>query len=140
MTAQTEIPLSAPKAKFTEAMVKTLVHTFYGRVREDAMLGPIFEEKLAGRWEPHLAKLVDFWSSIAMATGRYHGRPMPPHFNLGLEEEHFAAWLSLFEATARDVCPPDAAAFFIDRAHRIADSFQMNLGLGSKALRFPPRV
>lgn len=31
----------------------------------------------------------------------------------------------LFEQTAREVFPPEAAVIFIDRARRIADSFEM---------------
>jgi hemoglobin len=40
---------------------------------------------------------------------------------MALLEGQFERWLALFEATAREVCEPDAAEFFIDRAHRIAD-------------------
>ena len=73
---------------------------------------------------------------IGLRSGRYSGRPLPAHMALGLEPEHFKAWLELFEATAREVLPPDGAAFFIARAHRIADSFQLGLNIGDKALDF----
>ncbi|HEU6440886.1 MAG TPA: hemoglobin, partial [Microvirga sp.] len=59
------------------------------------------------------------------------------HRGLALAESHFERWLALFEATAREVCEPDVAQFFIDRAHRIADSLQIGLGIGPKALRLP---
>ncbi|WP_312796962.1 group III truncated hemoglobin [Tianweitania sp.] len=124
----------------SEALVETLVHTFYGRVRADEVLGPIFEARLAGRWDEHLGKLVDFWSSIALRTGRYAGRPHAAHHNLDLEAAHFQRWLALFEATVRDLCAGPAAALFIDRAHRIADSLQIGLNIGPKALPFPVRA
>ncbi len=59
-------------------------------------------------------------------TGRYHGfsrcgRICPS----SLVGDHFDRWLDLFEQTAREVCPPAAAALFIDKARRIADSFEM---------------
>lgn len=124
----------------SELLVQQLVHTFYGRVRADAVLGPIFDARLAGRWDVHLAKMVDFWSSIALKSGRYEGRPHAAHQGLGLDPTHFERWLRLFEETARDLCDAEAAAFFIDRAHRIADSLQIGLNIGPKALRFPARA
>ncbi|CAH1661403.1 group III truncated hemoglobin [Chelatococcus asaccharovorans] len=123
----------------SESLVERLVHTFYGRIREDAVLGPIFEARLAGRWDAHLRKMVDFWSSIALKSGRYGGRPHVAHQGLGLEPAHFARWLNLFEKTVHDVCAGAAATLFIDRAHRIADSLQIGLNIGPHALHFPPR-
>jgi len=107
----------------TEEMIGELVARFYGRVREDALLGPIFA--VVQNWDEHLAKLRDFWSSVVLMSGRYHGSPMRVHMPLSLVGDHFDRWLDLFEQTAREVCPPPAAAFFIDKARRIADSFEM---------------
>jgi hemoglobin len=125
-----------PPAGLTEAMMERLVREFYGRARQDPLLGPIFEERLAGHWEEHIARLTDFWSQIGLRTGRYNGRPLPAHVALDLAPEHFGVWLGLFEATARDVLPPDGAAFFVARAHRIAESFQIGLNIGDKAMNF----
>jgi hemoglobin len=125
-----------PPAGLTEAMMENLVRAFYSAGLKDPLLGPVFAEKLAGHWEEHISKLTDFWSQIGLRSGRYSGRPLPAHIGLGLEPEHFKAWLSLFEATAREVLPPEGAAFFIARAHRIAESFQLGLNIGDKALDF----
>lgn len=54
-----------------------------------------------------------------------------------LVEGHFERWLTLFETTAREVCAPEIEEFFVDRARRIADSLQIRLGIGSKALHLP---
>ena len=107
----------------TEAMIGELVARFYGRVREDELLAPIFAA--VQDWDEHLARLRDFWSSVVLTTGRYHGQPMRVHLPLALVGDHFDRWLDLFEQTAREVCPPAAAAHFIDKARRIADSFEM---------------
>jgi len=107
----------------TEEMIGELVTRFYGRVREDALLGPVFA--IVQNWDEHLAKLKDFWSSVVLMSGRYHGSPMRAHMPLSLVGDHFDRWLDLFEQTAREVCPPPAASLFIDRARRIADSFEM---------------
>ena len=125
-----------PPPGLTEDMMARLVREFYTRARADALLGPIFEEKLAGHWEEHFSRLTDFWSQIGLRTGRYQGRPLPAHATLDLAPEHFRAWLALFEATARDVLPPEAARFFAARAQRFAESFQIGLNIGDKALAF----
>ena len=36
-------------------------------------------------------------------------------------------WLTLFEATTRDLCPPVAATHFIERARRIAESLELGI-------------
>ncbi len=133
------IPLTQPHAPPSEAVIKALVHAFYGRVIRDEALGPIFRDRLGHRWDEHLATMVDFWSSVALTTGRYTGKPHLAHRDLGLSAEHFQRWLVLFEATVRETCG-DAAPFFIDRAHRIADSLMIGLGIGPKALTLPSSV
>ncbi|MCC8947095.1 group III truncated hemoglobin [Bradyrhizobium sp. Arg62] len=113
----------------TEAMIEQLVHAFYAKVRKDPMIGPVFETRISN-WEPHLAQMCAFWSSVALMTGRYHGTPMVKHMPLPIDAAHFDRWLELFEATAAELCPPDAAAHFIDRARRIASSLEMGVAGG----------
>lgn len=109
-----------------DATLTRLVHEFYDRIRTDPLLGPIFATRV-DEWAPHLEKMVDFWSSVALMTGRYHGAPMPKHLPLPVEAEHFERWLDLFRQTATEVCPPEGAALVIDRATRIAASIHMNV-------------
>src|SRR3954462_7128884 len=108
-----------------EAMIRALVHAFYGRVRDDAELGPIFNNADTD-WDTHLATMCDFWSSVMLATGRYHGRPMPAHMRLKmLKPEHFERWLALFRQTAAEICPAEIAGRFVDKAETIARSLQL---------------
>jgi hemoglobin len=109
-----------------EVMIETLVHSFYARVRDDALIGPIFAARVTDR-DHHLQRMCLFWSSVALASGRYHGQPMPKHLPLPVEARHFDRWLELFRQTARDVCPPPAAHLFIDRAGLIAQSLEMGI-------------
>lgn len=104
-----------------EARLHDLVHRFYARVRTDDMLGPIFAAHITD-WTPHLARMVDFWSSVALMTGRYHGAPMPAHVGLPVTKAHFDRWLALFGETAHEVCTPEGADHVIIRAERIARS------------------
>lgn len=115
-----------PEPQIDEAMIECLVHRFYERIREDAMLGPIFARAIPGDWAPHLAKMVDFWSSVTMKSARYKGQPVPKHVALeGLTAAHFAHWLDLFGKTAREFCPAPAADIFIAKAEMIARSLEL---------------
>jgi len=125
-----------PPPGLTEDMIERLIRAFYTRVRANASLGPIFQARLGSHWEEHISKLTDFWSHIGLRTGRYAGRPLPAHAALRLKPEHFRIWLALFDETARETLPPDAARFFIARACRIAESFQLGLDIGENALAF----
>lgn len=109
-----------------DAVLTRLVHGFYDRIRRDAVLGPIFAERISD-WRPHLDRMVDFWSSVALMTGRYHGSPMQAHLSLPVEQAHFDRWLDLFSQTARETCPPEGASHVIERAKRIAASIHGNI-------------
>ncbi|MBN8956153.1 MAG: group III truncated hemoglobin [Rhizobiales bacterium] len=109
-----------------EAMIDTVVRNFYGRVRADALLGPVFESRIKD-WEPHLRQMCSFWSSVALMTGAYHGQPMQKHMPLPVDARHFDRWLGLFEATVRDLCPARAADHFMERANRIAESLELGI-------------
>lgn len=111
----------------TEDMIHAVVHGFYDEIRKDDLLGPIFNGRIAAdAWPHHLARMCDFWSSTLLRTGRYDGRPLPPHLTIPeLGKEHFRRWLQLFRSTVRRLCPPEVAKLFMDRALRIAHSFRL---------------
>jgi hemoglobin len=126
----------AAPAVVDEDGIRRLVHRFYGRVRADDLLGPIFNAQVED-WDDHLAKLCDFWSSVVLKTRRYQGRPMRPHLMLPLQNEHFDRWLLLFERTAQEELAPDTAALFLQRARMIADSFEFAIGTQRGEMRTP---
>ena len=105
--------------------IERFLRAFYGAARTDALLGPAFDG--VADWDAHIATIARFWSSVALMTGGYHGQPMQAHAHLKLTPAHFARWLALFEATARDLCPPAAAALFVERARRIAESLELGV-------------
>ena len=119
-----------------EPMIAALVKAFYASVRQDPLIGPIFEEKVED-WDLHLEKLCAFWSSVMLMTGRYHGQPMQAHKSLPVGNEHFERWLALFETTAKAICPPKAAAHFIERARRVADSLELGIATTRGEIRTP---
>lgn len=121
-----ETPLVDPDVD--RAFISRLVRSFYDRVRSDARLGPIFAREIHGDWNPHLEKMTNFWSSVILKTGDYHGRPVPAHMKIeGVTPEDFAIWLGIFRQTAQELCTPEVAAVFVERAERIARSLQLAL-------------
>jgi hemoglobin len=124
MTASTSA--SGHPALPTEAQIEDLVATFYARIRKDPELGPIFARVIGEDWTPHLKTMCNFWSSVMLTTGRYKGRPIPAHIKINeIEPQHFAHWLALFTATARELFAPPLAEAFIEKAYRIAESFKL---------------
>ena len=103
--------------------ISGFVERFYGKIRQDTLLGPIFAERV-GDWGLHLGRMKQFWRSVLHASGEFSGNPMVKHIVIpGLEERHFAHWLTLFYATLREEEPTDEATRTVaERARMIADS------------------
>jgi hemoglobin len=113
----------------TEEMIHAVVHGFYGRIRQDPALGPIFNRVIAAdAWPAHLQKMCDFWSSVMLMSGRFKGNPMVAHMRIKtIQPQHFERWLELFRQAAAEVCTSEATAEFVMRAENIARSLQMGL-------------
>lgn len=111
----------------TLADVKLMVDTFYGRVQEDTLIGPIFNAKLEGRWPEHLGKMYTFWQTILLDEYTYQGRPFPPHAQLPIEAEHFERWLQLFDKTVNDLFEGPTAEEAKSRGRKMAALFQVKL-------------
>ena len=112
----------------TEKQLEQLVDRFYAKVREDEVLGPVFNGAIAD-WPEHLEKLSAFWSSVMLTTGRYKGQPMVAHMKhrRSIEPAMFDRWLGLWRETAREMLSAPAAAAIIMKAERIAESLQLGM-------------
>ena len=112
-----------------EAMVAGVVAAFYARARQDDIIGPVFNRVVAtDHWPEHIATITDFWSSMLLGTRRDKGRPMPKHLaNPELTDAQLQPWLTWFKATAEELCPPEIAALFVDRAERIGFNFRIRI-------------
>ena len=111
-----------------EASLGRLIPLFYQRVREDAALGPIFDDVVAD-WPEHLEKLVAFWSSVMLTSGRYKGNPMAAHLKHGarITPEMFDRWLALWAKATAEIVPPELAHALQAKAARIAESLSLGL-------------
>lgn len=110
----------------TPSSIIRLVDTFYGRVRTDSMLRPVFEAKLAGKWQEHMPRMYAFWTKVLLGTGEFEGNVFGKHMALsGIDKEHFVRWLTLFKLTAIEVFGAEDAKEAILVAERIASSLQL---------------
>jgi hemoglobin len=106
----------------TEGSIAEVVDTFYGRIREDQLLGPIFADAIGSEWGPHLDKMKTFWSSVLLASRGYKGNPMIAHLQLPrLTRDHFERWLQLWRETVTALCSEEAASLFNPKAQMIGE-------------------
>jgi hemoglobin len=104
--------------------IRLLVDGFYGKVREDELLGPVFEEKLAGHWDRHLEKMYRFWQTVLLDEGQtYFGNPFMKHAPLPIYQPHFDRWLLLWDQTLNAHFQGPRAEDAINRARNMAYVF-----------------
>jgi hemoglobin len=130
-----------------DAFIAAFIDHFYGRIRKDDLLGPIFTSRITD-WPLHLGRMNQFWRSILQNSGEFSGNPMAKHIAIpGLEERHFAHWLELFYETLHELEQDSRATRRIGaRARMIADSLLTGIAIqnsgigGSKAGRNLPSI
>ena len=120
----------------TEAEVAELITTFYAKVRDDAILGPVFERHVAD-WNRHMPKMVAFWSTALCGSKSYRGNPMLLHRALpGLTHSMFEHWLDLFDEAA-SALPNRAMA---ERAGELSQRIAQSLWYDYQLQRQPDRM
>jgi hemoglobin len=107
--------------------IKLLVDTFYTKVAEDTLLGPVFNERLGDSWLPHLEKMYTFWQTLLLQEHTYNGASFPPHARLPIDEKHFNEWLNLFTATVDSLFAGEKADEAKWRAGKMAEMFQYKI-------------
>lgn len=119
-----------------EALLPGLLDRFYERVREDALIGPLFND-VVNDWSAHLVRLTDFWSSVMLTTGRYKGNPMALHLKHApkLTAPMFDRWLAIWRRTTDEMLPSAAATAMQAKAERISESLQLALKINDPAGR-----
>lgn len=115
-----------------------LVDTFYEKVKQDSLLGPIFNEKVQVNWVNHLPVMYDFWENVVFYTGNYGGNPMRIHQQLHqrfpLTKQDFDRWLKIFMNTTDELFNGEHAELIKQRAQSIATVMQIKIlhpGTGS---------
>ena len=115
-------------AGIDEDLIAKLVDLFYATVRQDALIGPVFEARVED-WDAHLTKLMAFWSSVVLKAGA----TAAVRCRCTLPSTRFPATIllggdRLLKRLAMCVRPA-AAALFLDRSQRIAELLQLGISL-----------
>ncbi|HSH67139.1 MAG TPA: group III truncated hemoglobin [Bacteroidia bacterium] len=103
--------------------IKLLVNSFYSKVREDALLSDIFNDRIGNKWPEHLEKMYRFWQTVLLEKQTYTGSPFPPHAKLPVSKEHFDRWLFLFNETIDEHFSGEKAKEAKWRADKMAELF-----------------
>ena len=107
--------------------VKILVDDFYGKIRDNELLSPIFNGVIKDNWPAHLEKMYGFWQTLLLDVQAYCGSPFLKHAKLPIEKEHFDTWIGLFNETVDEHFTGEKASEAKWRAARMSEMFQYKL-------------
>lgn len=102
------------------------VDGFYSKVNQDELIGPIFDAVITD-WNPHLAKMYDFWNAVLFGVAGFKGNPFARHAPLPLQKNHFERWLLLFEQTIGEHFSGELADETKKKAGMMAEMFLSKL-------------
>ncbi len=104
--------------------IKLLVDSFYAKVRADALLSPVFNERIGNRWPQHMEKMYKFWQTVLLKEHTYYGSPFTPHAMLQVDHAHFEKWMDLFVGTIDELFVGEKAQEAKFRAEKMAEMFE----------------
>ncbi len=133
--------------------VKLLVGHFYTRIREDAVLGTIFDDIAQVDWVDHIPTMCEFWETVLFRRPGYKGNPIQPHVALDqlMKQQHqmslrpsdFDRWVDLFHSTVDKLFVGDRAEQAKRGATRMAEQMVLAIERGdasSNSSRSPGRL
>ncbi len=109
-----------------------LVTTFYGKIRKDEFLGPIFNG-LIKDWEQHIELLTDFWETNLFFQKKYHGDPLQKHVEVdqtiggAINEKHFGVWMNLCFKTIDELYSGEMAQIAKNRARNMGTYMHLRI-------------
>lgn len=87
--------------------IRKLIDSFYAKIRQDDLLGYIFNDIAQVDWEHHLPRMYAFWEFLLLNGETYSGNPIEPHKRLNqkinLKKEFFDRWVETFTATVDEL-------------------------------------
>ena len=111
--------------------IEQLINLFYDKVKEDSVIGYIFNDVVKVNWEKHLPVMYSFWGNALFYTGGYTGDTMNIHRHLSrispLTKEHFEQWERLFIQTVDELFEGPNAELAKQRALSISTVMQIKL-------------
>ncbi len=114
-----------------EDLVVLLVNTFYARVRQDEILGPIFNSIIGDNWGRHLNIMYDFWDSVLFGSASYRGQAVGKHVQIDkqfrLAPEHYERWIHLWGKAVLDLFEGPNATLIQERAQTMLQLIQFKV-------------
>lgn len=114
------------------ADITLLVASFYGKIRVDEILGPIFNGIITD-WDAHLVLLTDFWETQLFLKRKYHGNPVTAHQEVddkmkhSITPEHFGLWLNHWFATIDELFEGETTWIAKNRAQKMSTMLYMKM-------------
>lgn len=111
-----------------EADLECVIPEFYRRVRANDQIGPLFNTVIED-WPHHLDRLIAFWSSVMLTSGRYKGSPMAAHLKHrdAINPAMFECWLRLWDEVTGELLSDAAARAMQAKAQTIGESLKLAL-------------
>jgi len=116
----------------TREDIAQLVNNFYSKVRENKLLGPIFNTMI-NDWETHLNLLTDFWETNLFFIKKYTGNPLAKHvevdkfYNHTINELHFGTWINMWHQTIDEMFEGEIAQLAKNRARNMSTFMNMEI-------------
>lgn len=115
----------------TRRDIEVLVSTFYGQVRNDALLGDLFSRQIGTDWEGHEERVCDFWETILLGTPKFKSRALLGHLEVDemcpLCPFHFSRWCELFQGAVKTHFEGERAERALCRAQAMSSTLQTQL-------------
>jgi hemoglobin len=110
-------------------VIHEVIIAFYDRIRQDAVLGPVFNEIVGDNWDAHLEKVCAFWRCVTRIDRSYSARNfMPAHLKrLQIQAWLLPRWLCCFGRRRARCVRTKVAEQLIDIAERMAMSVEISL-------------
>lgn len=109
--------------------IELMVDTFYGAIRQDELLGPIFNNVIMDNWPKHLDTMYRFWQTVLFHEFAYKGSPFIPHMNLPIQAHHFDRWVYHFNTAIDKNFSGKITEEAKWRAQKIAEMFMYKLNI-----------
>jgi hemoglobin len=109
----------------------TLLRHFYADIRQHQLVGPIFNEHIKD-WPAHLEVIALFWTRMMGGPSGYSGQMPAKHLNLGLNSNHFQAWLQLWGFNCRSYLSNREAQEMVRLAHDIGRRLKGIVGVADR--------
>jgi len=112
-----------------------LIKSFYSKVRDDEMLGPIFNPIIQD-WDTHELHIASFWERNLFLSGDFQGNPLVKHqevdtFHINIiTMDHFGQWIFLWVETINESYEGDVAEKAKRMARKMATFLFMNIVKG----------